>query len=755
MFPLGTTDVTLTSTDASGNESITILRVTVVDTTAPTITAPPDVTAEQASAAGAVVAIGTPTVTDLCDVDVTITSNAPDVFPLGETTVRWTATDGSGNSAEATHSVTVVDTTPPALTVPADITAEQTSADGTPVDTGVATTTDICDSGPVVISDAPDVFPLGPTVVTWTATDLSGNSTSATQTITVVDTTPPSLTPPADLTAEQVCRNGTAVEFGAPIVSDLCDTDVAATNDAPDVFPLGATTVTWTAEDDSGNVATATQTVTIKDTTPPTLVVPGDRSAEQTSSNGTPADIGQATAIDVCDGDVTITNDAPAVFPLGATTVTWTAIDDSGNDTTAAQTVTIVDTIAPVLTVPADIMAEQADANGTAVDLGQPTVADICDTEVAVTNNAPAVFPLGETFVAWTATDDSGNASIRVQIVTIVDTTPPALTLPASITVEQTALGGTASAEPAIAVLLASAGATDICDATPTVTHNAPPFFQLGVTTVTFTATDASGNSATGAATVTVDDTTEPGLVAPAAIQAEQLSADGTPVNLGLPQVCDTCDCEPVVTNDAPAVFPLGDTVVTWTATDDAGNVATAEQLVTIVDTTSPVLSAPPDLTVDESDPAGTPVDLGQATAADICDANVTITNTAPAVFPLGDTIVTWTATDDAGNSATAQQTVTVVPGPPANQLDNQSAAIDAGVASGDIAPELEGSLDSKVDSATDALARGNPNDAKVAMNELKSLINQVEAQEGKKITPEAAAEIIERANSIIAALGG
>jgi hypothetical protein len=72
----------------------------------------------------------------------------------------------------------------------------------------------------------------------------------------------------------------------------------------------------------------------------------------------------------------------------------------------------------------------------------------------------------------------------------------------------------------------------------------------------------------------------------------------------------------------------------------------------------------------------------------------------------------------------------------------------------GNIAPELEGSLLSKINAALAALDRDNPNDAKVAMNDLKALINQVEAQTNKKITPEAAADIIQKANAIIADLG-
>jgi len=173
------------------------------------------------------------------------------------------------------------------------------------------------------------------------------------------------------------------------------------------------------------------------------------------------------------------------------------------------------------------------------------------------------------------------------------------------------------------------------------------------------------------------------------------------------------------------------------------------------LDTTPPVLVPPSDVTVEESDPTGTTVDLGQPTVSDLRDPNPVVTNNAPAKFPLGATTVTWTATDASGNTATAQQKVTVVPGSLANQLANLRRFIVLSVASGGIAAELESSLLAKVDAAIAALARGNPNDAKAAMGGLKALVNQVEAQTDNKIDPATAAEIIRRANQVIAALGG
>jgi hypothetical protein len=120
--------------------------------------------------------------------------------------------------------------------------------------------------------------PRGTHHFTLKVTETGGYGESDTDEVVIIvcDTTPPDITPPADVTVEQTNIDGTPVDLGTPTVSDICDADPDITNDAPVVFPLGETVVTWKAEDDSGNVATATQTVTIVDTTPPpTPKVPG------------------------------------------------------------------------------------------------------------------------------------------------------------------------------------------------------------------------------------------------------------------------------------------------------------------------------------------------------------------------------------------------------------------------------------------------------------------------------------------------
>ena len=92
------------------------------------------------------------------------------------------------------------------------------------------------------------------------------------------------------------------------------------------------------------------------------------------------------------------------------------------------------------------------------------------------------------------------------------------------------------------------------------------------------------------------------------------------------------------VTNNAPDVFPLGETIVTWTALDSSNNFSSLTQLVTVIDTTAPEISSPVDMTLEATSVDANIVNLTSATASDIQD--VTIYVIAPDVFPLGETTV-------------------------------------------------------------------------------------------------------------------
>src|SRR2546425_667412 len=537
------------------------------------------------------------------------------------------------------------DKTLPSITAPADMTAEATGL-LTSVSEGQATATD--DSGIASITNnAPQKFPLGTTVVTWTATDNGGNVAKAVQKITVADTTAPVLTAPQPVTVEAKSPDHNVVDLGLPSVNDAVGVE-SVTNDAPAYFPLGQTTVTWTARDASGNTATAKQMVTVQDTTAPVIHAPSDIAQEATSATSNVVPLGNATVTD--NGIIkSVTNNAPADFLLGKTIVTWTATDGSGNTASAKQIVNIIDTTPPQITPPKDVVFEASSTTDNVVPLGNATVTDNGIIK-SVTNNAPADFLLGKTIVTWTATDGAGNKANATQTVDVVDTTPPKLTPPKDIKAEATSLTDNA-------IDLGNATATDIEPVT--ITSNATKTFPLGKNLVLWTATDGAGNKANATQIVDVVDTTAPKLTPPKDITIEATSAKDNVVDIGKANATDTVGVVSI-TNNATTAFPIGKTVIAWTAKDTSGNTANATQIVQVVDRTPPNLMIPTDIVINAT-AFETPVTLGQATATGIIDPLPKITNNATSQFHIGKTIVEWTALDKFGNTKTLTQTINVL----------------------------------------------------------------------------------------------
>ncbi len=150
---------------------------------------------------------------------------------------------------------------PPVLQLPADMTVEGDTQGGATV-TYTATATDAEDSQAPVVACLPasgSLFALGPTTVTCSATDSVGQTSTGSFTVTVVDTTPPTLAQPADLTVTTYDPSGAVVTYPLPTATDVVDPSptVACTPAPGSLFPPGETTVTCTAADHSGNEATA------------------------------------------------------------------------------------------------------------------------------------------------------------------------------------------------------------------------------------------------------------------------------------------------------------------------------------------------------------------------------------------------------------------------------------------------------------------------------------------------------------------
>lgn len=467
------------------------------DATPPVVIPPLNVTVE-ATGTLTQVDIGTATATDDVGV-VSVTSDAPAAgYPLGATTVTWTAKDAAGNSGTANQTVTVVDTTPPTLEGPANLVVEAPSTAGVQVAFTV-TARDIVDPAPVV-SCSPasgSLFPLGETTVTSTARDFKNNSATGSFTIKVQDSTPPVLAVPTDKAVEATAPL-TPVAIGQATATDIFPVKVIS--DAPVAYSIGTTTVNWTATDANNNVATGIQKVTVKDATAPVVTPPANLTVEATGML-TQVNIGTATATDAV-GVVSITSNAPATFPVGATIVTWTAKDAAGNVGTTVQTVTVKDTTPPALEGLANQLLEATSASGakaaytvTAKDLVDPAPTVICSAASGST------FPLGATVVTCTARDGKGNNATGSFTITVRDATPPVLTVPADITV----LLNTPLSAPAVQEFFNGATAIDLVDSTVTVTFTAPESLNsVGAKLVIFTAVDDYGNKTTHTATIYV-----------------------------------------------------------------------------------------------------------------------------------------------------------------------------------------------------------------------------------------------------------
>ena len=308
---------------------------------------PEDVEAEATSPDGAVVIYDTPTATDNVDPQVAV-SCAPlsgSVFPLGNTDVLCSAEDTAGNAAEAAFTISVRDTTRPEVAVPADITREATSAAPQVVTYDASASDAVTVDPPVLCSPASgSAFPLGVTLVTCRATDAAGNVGEAAFRVTIQDTTAPLLTVPANVVAEAIGPEGAVVYYGAAIAIDAVDGAVPVTC-APasgSVFPLGDSSVACVTSDASGNAAAAELTITVRDTTAPILLVPGNISDSADSAAGRIVDY-SVSASDAVTAVPTITC-SPAsgsMFALGTTTVNCQASDDAGNSSAAVFTVTI------------------------------------------------------------------------------------------------------------------------------------------------------------------------------------------------------------------------------------------------------------------------------------------------------------------------------------------------------------------------------------------------------------------------------
>ena len=423
-FALGSTTVTCSATDGSGNAQTSSFAVNVRDTIAPAFAQPADVTAEATSAAGAVVTFTPPSATDAVSgvLSGACVPGSGSQFALGDATVSCQATDGSGNTGFTSFVVHVKDTTAPTLSVPADITVEATSSAGA-VATFAATAVDLVDASPTVlcVPSSGSTFPLGSTTVTCTATDASGNTSDAqTFTVTVRDTTPPSLVNmPTNVTVEGNTRDGALTSYEMPTAIDLVDPapGVSCDHPASGFYPLGATQVTCTATDASGNHDRASFSITVVDTTKPTITfVSVAPSANGNGWNNTDVTVTWSCSDivwDVADATVTVSSEGSNLSATG------TCVDGSLNSASDSHVGINIDKTAP------SIMWNGGPADGGTYYYGQVPVDGTCSASDALSGPGTCMVAgystaFGSHTLTATAYDLAGNMTTETRSYTVL-----------------------------------------------------------------------------------------------------------------------------------------------------------------------------------------------------------------------------------------------------------------------------------------------------------------------------------------------
>ncbi|MEM9819759.1 MAG: SdrD B-like domain-containing protein [Bacteroidota bacterium] len=659
---------TWTATDACGNQMIGTQVITVEDNVSPVLIGVPT---DETVACDAIPAIATPTATDNCDSDVNISFSevqSNTVCSNAHTLTRtWTATDACGNTSQQTQVITVEDNTPPVLlNVPTDEVVECDAIPSAASPTATDNCTDNVDiSFSEVQSDAicPNAYTL---TRTWTATDACGNQAVQTQIITVEDTTAPILLGvPANVNA--ACN--TIPSPASPMATDNCDTEVliilSEVQEAGSCSNSYHLIRTWTATDACGNSSQQSQIISIEDTTTPTLLnVPAD---ETVDCNAVPSPASPTatddcgTVVDIAFSEVQIPGNCPHNYGLIRT---WTATDACGNSSQESQTITVLDTEAPILIgVPANT---SADCQNIPTPV-EPTATDNCDTNVSISfSEIQEPGNCGDTYQivrTWTATDACGNSSQETQIIFIEDTTAPIISgVPTDITVACDAIP--TPDEPI---------ASDDCD--DNVLLNFEEIQQAGdcsnnyVLIRVWTATDACGNQTQATQTITVEDTTSPILIGVPSDETVDCDFVPGPPAADLVIATDNCDANVAVVfaeiiNPGTCLHQY--TILrTWTATDACGNQDQQTQIITVEDNTAPdLIGVPSDQSVSCGGVPNPPVIGADLLANDNCDTDVTIGfNEIQAPGVCGESVIitrSWTATDACGNQNTATQIITV-----------------------------------------------------------------------------------------------
>jgi probable HAF family extracellular repeat protein len=601
-LPFGAHIITLKVTDPSNESAHDTIIVSVVDTTAPTMTCPQVLSASAGDNCQATLpnVLTLVTASDNCTsaerIVLVQSPSAGTLVGIGTHAITVTAMDDAGNTATCTTTFTVLDTTPPTVTCPQGRTA---SADGN-CQSGVpdflpdAVASDNCTSADKLsIIQSPAIGTLvgiGTHLITVTAKDEAGNIGTCTTTFTVRDTGLPTITcpPVPNVSADGNSKAVLPDLLAGVTASDNCTPagELALTQSPTPgtVLGVGTYVVTVTATDEAGNMAVCTTTFTVQDTTPPVLTAPQSLilSANGNSQATVPDVVSRIIVSDNCTAaNKLVVDQSPAAGTLvgmGTHLITVTAKDAAGNMATCTTTFTVKDTTPPTIICPPS-MISFADVNGKALLpnlLAGVTASDNCTPagNLALTQSPTpgTILGIGGHVVILTAADEAGNIAVCSTTFAVHDTTPPVLACPKSLS--QSANKNSQAVVPDVVSLTI---VSDNCTAADKLVVVQSPaagaLVGMGSHVITVIATDEAGNTSTCATTLTVADTTAPTInsVTASPNVLSQSNHQMVPVAVYV-SATDNCDPAPAcqivsVSSDEPVTGPGDNTTPDWIIT--------------------------------------------------------------------------------------------------------------------------------------------------------------------------------------------
>lgn len=640
---------TYTLTDACGNTVSQAWTVTVSDNNPPIFTGVPD---DLELVCGTESETLEPTASDDCS-EFTITSSQQ-TNPLAcafEIVTTWTATDACGNSAEAQQTVTYTDDVDPVFSfIPESVTLNC----GEPFVLDTAEVADGCSEVTLAWTDESLFDCAGSYIRIWRAFDGCGNQALESTVVTFVDNEDPVLVGIPE-------SNGGSCgspEFDVNVSAiDNCDDEPEVTVEVSSIpGNCGSiATYTWTATDACGNSVSETRTYNLTDDLGPVFDNSNDTVFATCGDPSSLLDLPALAATDAC-SEVTLVTFSDQEVPAdcgGIIVRTYTATDGCGNTGSANQIIVLSDNVPPVfISTPNNLVSSCGGTDNEEL----PVVEDNC-SEVSITFNDEPLSGQGCTgslLRTWIAADACGNTATQEQIISFSDDAPPVIvSAPEDFT---------ASCDDIPAVDINAIVFEDNCsNATVSVEESQVPGFCPGGFNIEriWTVSDACGNSTSVLQTIFVVDETAPVL---SGIPADTTILCGS--ELPIATIAATDNCTPV----DQITFSVEEQIIPglcgnlllriYSASDACGNTTNAVQEILLADEANPVFVFVPEaVTITCGDESG----LLDAVATDDC-SELEISEQRIATGDCANSFIRqFTATDGCGNTATAQQVVTVI----------------------------------------------------------------------------------------------